>query len=118
MRGSVDVKADNGSETRLVPNQKMGLSQGKMKVKNVDVYEYICWKDDIINFDGKTMPYILNTLSKYYNVNIEGIENVSNEVCYGNLDLNRSIDEVLEYISLTVPLQFHHEGNSIIVSSK
>ena len=114
VKGSVEVVAGKNS-TKLSPNQRLAYESGLVDVKNVDVTPYICWKDDIINFNDMKLHDILRTLSRYYNIPIEGIESLDNEVCYGNMDLNMSIDEVLESISHTVELSYRREGNKIIV---
>ncbi|WP_302963385.1 FecR family protein [Barnesiella intestinihominis] len=114
VKGSVEVTVGENS-TKLAPNQRLAYESGLMNVKNVDVTPYICWKDDIINFNDMKLHDILRTLSHYYNIPIEGIESLDNEVCYGNMDLNLSIDEILESISHTVELSYRHEGNKIII---
>ena len=76
---------------------------------------------ETIIITGKGVPdyatrLFLKLLSdRYYNIPIEGIESLDNETCYGNMDLNLSIDEVLEAISHTVSLSYRREGNKIIV---
>ena len=80
------------------------------------MYGYICWKDDIMNFDGQKLTTILNTLSQYYNTKIEIIGSLKDEKCYGSLDLNCTLEEVLESISLTTPLRIVRKGEIIILS--
>ena len=104
VRGSVDVKVDNKDKKRLVPNQRLSAGNGEISVNEVDVYSYICWKDDIMNFDGQKLSSILKSLSRYYNIKIEIIGNLGDEKCFGSLDLNSTLDEVLESISITTPL--------------
>ena len=114
VKGSVEVITGENS-TKLSPNQRLAYESGQVNVRNVDVTPYICWKDDIINFNDMKLHDILKSLSRYYNIPIEGIESLDNETCYGNMDLNLSIDEVLEAISHTVSLSYRREGNKIIV---
>lgn len=116
VRGSVDVKVDNKAKQRLLPNQRLSMASGAVKINEVDVYGYICWKDDIMNFDGQKLTTILNTLSQYYNTKIEIIGSLKDEKCYGSLDLNCTLEEVLESISLTTPLRIVRKGEIIILS--
>ena len=114
VRGSVDVKVDNKDKKRLVPNQRLSAGNGEISVNEVDVYSYICWKDDIMNFDGQKLSSILKSLSRYYKIEIIG--NLGDEKCFGSLDLNSTLDEVLESISITTPLTIIRKGEVIYVS--
>lgn len=118
VRGSVDVKVDNKDKKRLVPNQRLSAGNGEICVNEVDVYSYICWKDDIMNFDGQKLSSILKSLSRYYNIKIEIIGNLGDEKCFGSLDLNSTLDEVLESISITTPLTIIRKGEVIYVSPR
>lgn len=118
VRGSVDVKVDNKDKKRLVPNQRLSAGNGEISVNEVDVYSYICWKDDIMNFDGQKLSSILKSLSRYYNIKIEIIGNLGGEKCFGSLDLNSTLDEVLESISITTPLTIIRKGEVIYVSPR
>ena len=116
VRGSVDVKVDNKAKKRLVPNQRLSMESGAVEVNEVDVYSYICWKDDIMNFDGQKLTAVLKALSRYYNTKIEIIGSLEDEKCYGSLDLNCTLEEVLESISLTTPLKIVRKGEIITLS--
>lgn len=116
VRGSVDVKVDNKEKKRLVPNQRLSATDGDITVDEVDVYGYICWKDDIMNFDGQKLSDVLRALSRYYNTRIEISGDLKDEKCYGSLDLNCTLEEVLESISLTTPLKITLKGADIFIS--
>lgn len=53
---------------------------------------------------------------EYYNTKIEIIGSLKDEKCYGSLDLNCTLEEVLESISLTTPLRIVRKGEIIILS--
>lgn len=113
VRGSVDVKVDNKEKKRLTPNQRLSKEQDRITVDEVDVYSYICWKDDIMNFEGQKLSDVLKSLSRYYNTKIEVTGSLKDEKFYGSLDLNCTLDEVLEAISLTTALDITRKGNKI-----
>ena len=117
VKGSVEVTTGE-SRTKLSPNQRLAYECGQTNVRNVDVTPYICWKDDIINFNDMKLHDILKSLSRYYNIPIEGITSLNNDTCYGNMDLNLSIDDVLEAIAYTVPLAYRKKKKKIIVYPK
>ena len=116
VQGSVDVKVDNKEKKRLVPNQRLSKENGVVKVDEVDVYNYICWKDDAMNFDGQKLSDVLKSLSRYYNTKIEISGSLKDEKYYGSLDLNCTPGEVLESISLATPLSIIRQGDEIYIT--
>lgn len=116
VRGSVDVKVDSKEKKRLVPNQRLSKENGEVKVDEVDVYNYICWKDDAMNFDGQKLSDVLKSLSRYYNTKIEMSGSLKDEKYYGSLDLNSTLDEVLESISLVTPLNIIRQESGIYIT--
>ena len=118
VQGSVDVNIGNTVRTRLVPNQRLSNDHGKVNVDQVDVDKYICWKDDLMNFNGQKLNDILKSLARYYAVKIEVSGNLKEELYYGNLDLNRTIEDVLATISLTTPLQIVKRNDVFYIKPK
>lgn len=104
--GKVEVQTNTDSKIILSPDQLMEYSQGKAEVKNVDVYDYICWKDGLMRFDGTPLNIVLSRLSKYYDVNLVFDSRSSDIKCVGKLDLNEDIDRVLNTIALIAPVKF------------
>lgn len=118
VRGSVDVNIGNTVRKRLVPNQRLSNDHGKVNVDQVDVDKYICWKDDLMNCNGQKLNDILKSLARYYAVKIEVSGNLKEELYYGNLDLNRTIEDVLSTISLTTPLQIVKRNDVFYIKPK
>ena len=118
VQGSVNVTLKNNLKQRLSPNQRLTNENGVLKVDEVDVYSYICWKDNIMKFNGQKLGEILQLLSRYYDVKIEINGSLKDEQYFGSLDLNCTIDDILENISLTTPLQITKEGNVMYIKQK
>lgn len=109
--GRVEVQTNTDSKIVLSPEQLLEYSQEQTKVSNVDVYEYICWKDGVMKFDGTPLNVILSRLSKYYDVNLIYDPYVSDIKCVGKLDLSDDINKVLNTITLTAPVKFEKLGD-------
>lgn len=118
VQGSVNVTLKNNLKQRLSPNQRFTNENGVLKVDEVDVYSYICWKDNIMKFNGQKLGEILQLLSRYYDVKIEINGSLKDEQYFGTLDLNCTIDDILENISLTTPLQITKEGNVMYIKQE
>lgn len=118
VRGSVGVKT-NKEKTKLKPNQRLALKgEESARVSQVDVYRYICWKDDLMNFEGEKLAEIVKALSRYYNKPIQVEGEAAQVVFYGSLDLSGSLEDVLEYISLSLPLEITTQKESIQITAK
>ncbi len=115
VQGSVDVTLENNLKKRLVPNQRLTIQDGDLKVDEVDVYQYTCWKDDLMIFKEQKLRDILKSLSRYYDVHIEMSDSLKDEIYHGTLDLNGSIDDVLSTISLVTPLQITRDKDVIYI---
>lgn len=66
VEGKVMVEDNNSNSMVLLPGQKSLFEDGKIKVSNVDTYEYTCWKDGFFLFIDKNLDEILNELSIWY----------------------------------------------------
>lgn len=70
VEGKVNVKANSNEDFVLLPNQRFKLSDGISGIDEVNAYDYISWKDGVLQFRGETMKDIIQRLSRYYNVSI------------------------------------------------
>lgn len=112
VRGSVEVKAGDAAE-RLQPGQCLSAEKDKVRVEEVDVYSYVCWKDNKMNFDNRPLKDIIRNLSRYYNIRIEVSGECADERCSGSLDLGSPFPEVLETVSKVVPFYVERRDNVI-----
>ncbi len=123
---SLNVKKDGflaGKENiYLEPNQRIHINkaEGVSSVSEVDVSVYTSWKDGMLKFDSEDLNRVLRKLERYYDKKILikdpllGGHKIS-----GKLDLKNSLEEVLNVIQLTVPIDWGKQknGNYFIVES-
>lgn len=103
IKGSVEVKTTNEKQ-KLVPNQGLFAKNGSVKIKEVDVYSYICWKDGIMKVNGETLGNMFTRLSRHYNIQILCDDpHIVRESYRGKLDLQESLEDVLYTLSLSTP---------------
>ena len=53
VEGSVMVNTKEKENIQLTPNHKLTLQPDKHEINEVDVLDYISWKDGILIFNGK-----------------------------------------------------------------
>lgn len=118
VEGSVAVSA--GDMTRFIePGQKMEISGGRMDVSDVDVMEYVGWKDRIIITGGQTLDQIMQKLARYYGVDISVSDEVAGMMMNGKLDLQEDLSSVLDNLCILLPLEYERcKGDRYIISSR
>lgn len=113
--GSVEVTT-NGSKGQLTPNQGFFINDKSCYIKNVNVYPYICWKDNVMSLNGESLDVILKKLSRHYGVDIQFSEKYASEKYKGKIDLKDPIETVLANIAVSTPMDYSVNGNVIIVN--
>ena len=116
VEGSVAVSA--GDMTRFIePGQKMEISGGRMDVSDVDVMEYVRWKDRIIITGGQTLDQIMQKLARYYGADISVSDEVAGMMMNGKLDLQEDLSSVLDNLCILLPLEYERcKGDRYIIS--
>lgn len=73
INGKVEVSnTKGGAYTRLYPGEDAQLqSDGNFVLTEVDLDSYVYWKDGYFYFDDVTLKDIMQSLGRWYNVNIE-----------------------------------------------
>ncbi|HVI49216.1 MAG TPA: FecR domain-containing protein [Chitinophaga sp.] len=122
--GAVQLKPFRGKDTNTDPvtlkpgNKAVYAENAGMAVVNVDISEYISWKEGIIVAAHMPLYEILKKLSRYYNQPIETDTKSGNETFSGKLDLQKSVDDVLNIIAATTSLNYQKQGKKIIFKTR
>ena len=119
VEGSIGVNTAD-KETKLKPNRKLEITNGKITEETVDVSEYICWTKGIMEFNETPVSEILKKVGRYYNVEFENSPDISlNDKTYsGKLFLSNNLDSVMVSISLLSSTKYNREDNIIHISKK
>ncbi|WP_053990645.1 FecR family protein [Mangrovimonas sp. TPBH4] len=104
----------------LLPGNVASYSRHKKSIvtkADADIKKYFLWKDGLIVFKNDNLGYILNRLSKYYNVDIQiDDEELKSQKFSGYLDLKDSVGQVLELIKQSTDFEYDTKnGTSIYV---
>lgn len=113
--GSVEVTTKD-SKGQLTPNQGLFINDKSCYIKNVNVYPYICWKDNVMTLNGESLDVILKKLARHYGVDIQFSEKYASEEYKGKIDLKEPIETVLANIAVSTPMDYSVNGNVIIVN--
>ncbi len=112
------VKLRRGSENViLLPNQQAVLTpNNKFNIKEVNARNYTLWKDGVFYFEDANLDTILETMSRWYNVNIFYM-NPSLKTRRFSIEIKRyeNINDILRKIEQTKCVRFKVNGRTINV---
>lgn len=115
--GLVNVKTTSNRVTQITPNQKFTLdaSSNTEIVKQVKVYDYISWKEDILSFESEKLSVVLKALSNYYGITFNyNAEQLNQITLSGKLNLNDNIEDVMLVLTATANIKYETINTNII----
>ena len=119
-RGSLEVCNASGSEKLLIEpgNQSFLDENNSLKVKEVDIREFISWKEGKLMFVRKSLVDVVKMLERWYNVKIELEANESKDLWFTGTIEMETITEVLELIKTTMPIEYSFDSKTRIMKIK
>lgn len=115
VEGSVQVNTMTDEQIALTPNRMLTCESGSNRIDDVDIYDYISWKDGLLQFKGETMANILTRLGRYYNVSIQCPPDIAQRRSSGKLVLFDDFEQVIKTFALLYDIQYHFESNTLII---
>lgn len=117
VEGCVNVNVDS-KKTRLQPDQMLTASINDISVKNVNVADFVSWKDGYLQFSNEELSAILTRLSRYYDIPVISEEGIGTMECKGKLVLFDNLEEVLETICKTLPVEYTIGQDGVFVTKR
>lgn len=122
VEGKVNVsqkdKLLGNSEFTLAPGQGCfySISSKSSVVREVDVNDYVLWKDGLYYFKDRPLRDVVSRVHKFYNYSIQiESEKLANTLVSGKLVLSDDLKEVMEYLSKTVEGKYEVKSDGLIV---
>lgn len=120
VNGSVEVFSRSMPEVRqlLAPNEQSSLSVSgdQISKRTVDPYQYVAWKDGRFVFNDLKLEDIMNTLSKWYDVDvIFARDDLRNIRFTGNLKRYEDFGEIMKKIEMTHEVELQIENKKITI---
>lgn len=120
VEGSVEVSLDGIPEEKisLKPSEQSYIvkTENHIQKRNVDVNQYIAWKDGRFVFRDQMLSDIMETLSKWYDVQVTfSDEELKNLRFTGNLERHANFSDILGKIERTNEVTFEITNNLITI---
>lgn len=118
VEGKVEIKSGKHTAS-LNPDEMLTIQEDGFQKKNVEVYDYISWKDGILIFNRTPISEVLKKVGRYYNVAFDTSNSnlFKSKSCTGKLILSENIEDVISTISELSEIPFQREDKKIIVKS-
>lgn len=117
VRGKVSVTAGAGEPLVIQPGEQVVSSKdGKTRKQEVNVDEFVGWKDGIYVFRDKKLVDIMNILERWYNISVLfEDESLKSLLFTGNLKRYDDINVFFDALSRTGDLKYRVERNHVIL---
>lgn len=93
VEGSIKIQ-----DKTLTPGQQAVITNGQLKLKQVDVSQAIAWKNGLFNFEGLTLAEAMRQISRWYDVDVEYPDGMPKTVFHGEMHRNVNASQVLEVL--------------------
>lgn len=103
-------------EFALAPNEQAVTSGYETVIQTVDVNPFIAWMQGRIIFEESTIDEIFNDLSRWYDIEIEYVDEDVRDLRY-SIDIIKyaNLDEVLNILELTKKIEFEIIDNTLFM---
>lgn len=116
VEGRVNILSKQ-KQTELRPGEQAIVKRGETEilVHKVDTREFSDWKDGHFYFDDAPIQHIMNKVSKWYDVDVEYVGDITNEGFGGEVSRFDNLEELLSLLEMTEKVHFKIEGRRVIV---
>lgn len=117
VKGCVCFTSLRQEQVVLVPGEQAVVdTSGVLEKRNVEVEEFVGWKDGLFVFKNKTLGAIMEVLERWYGVKTVFQDNSLRELEYtGNLERYESINIFLQLLERLKDIHYKIEENTIIL---
>ena len=118
-KGKVRVK-DRGREVVLTPGQQAVAAPEGLEVREVDVQEFLSWKDGLFIFRRMPLDEIMIQVYRWYGIKSEFADETLRELTFsGVINKNLSAEDLFRVIGKVVDVRFTMEGdNRVKITTK
>jgi transmembrane sensor len=114
--GAIEVNSPVAKHLQLKPLQKLTyhMNENRQEVNSFNVAELTGWKDQLLVFHNKSLPVVLEKLSRHYGKPIVFSDSSLNSIVLTTQFKQKSLNQVLEVLSYAVGVRFIDKGDSIL----
>jgi transmembrane sensor len=111
LEGSVKVVQSKTNNSQLLKPGQQAKVGAKIQVSDVDATQAIAWKNGYFIFSHENIGSIMRQVSRWYDVNIQYEDNVTQEGFIGTISKFKDVAQVLDMLQLTGAVHFKTEND-------
>lgn len=118
VKGKVRFNTQNGDSVILSPSQHLiyDATTNQLSTQKVDVRRYTAWKDNLFCFEDESLENIMQTLARWYNVEIYfEADELKQRHFSGTIEKYSEIKSFLELFETGTNIKFDIQGHTIMV---
>ncbi|WP_291856413.1 FecR family protein [Marinilabilia sp.] len=115
--GSVNVKSSEGERVQMKPGEVLLLDKRTLKMikKNGQVKDNFAWRDGVMVFKDEAFENLITRLERWYDIKIDYEPGDFKGIHYSGTIRNLRLDQVFEFVNLTVPIEVEMKSNHIVL---
>ena len=119
VRGKISFTTDTQAPMYALPGEQIVATKtGEMWKQEVDVEEFVGWKDGLYVFRQCSIAQIMKTLERWYNISVTIEDDELSHLQYtGNLKRYDHINVILDALKSTGDIEYTIDGNQIKITS-
>lgn len=115
LEGSVLIN----KQKKLRPGQQAQVDGQEVKIKDVDVADYVDWKNNAFVFRNESLSSIMDRLSRWYNIEYTFDDPQTGDITFnGEVSRYAQVTDVIKLLRLTSKVTFDIQGRSIKIKNK
>ena len=120
VEGKVKVYAEDntGLSQNLLPGYQTYYykTSGDISIREVNIKEYVAWKEGMFSFRNKTLETMMETLSRWYNINVIFENKNRKDIKFtGDIQRYEELDKLLFLLERTHEVKFEINDNVLVI---
>ncbi len=113
--GSVEFTTPRlSSGIKIKPNERLIFSNDSINIDITDASKFAAWIDGKLVFRGDPMTEVARRIERWYNIDVELVDKELEKYVFRGTFQDDSIEEVLNYLSMTSPIRYRIIGRKIL----
>ena len=115
--GAVKVRSNVGEKISLEPGDFLTMSKETFQFvkQQGDVRNSSAWRDGVMVFNNEDFDNLITRLERWYDIRIDYRQEDFNGIHYSGTIRNLRLDQVFEFVNLTVPIEVEMKPNHIVL---
>lgn len=114
-RGVIEFSASFDKKQVLEPGEQVKIVEDKIVKECVDTEVFTSWKKGRLVFKREPFPAMIKRLERWYNVTIEFSDNDFEGLWFSGIIEGESINEVMEMICKSAPVNYDYDSQTRII---